>query len=101
MVDAPDALVGTTIGKYSILARIAKGGAGTVYRSLDNVLNREVALKILHEHLEAKQEVTKRFKNEAKMIAQLRHPNIVTVYDFFEHKDRAVLVVEYMPGITL
>lgn len=100
--EGPDPLVGTKIvDRYEILARIAKGGTAVVYRSLDTVLNREVAVKIIHEHLEAKGEVVDRFKKEAMMIAQLRHPNIVTVYDFLEYRGRAVLVVEFMPGITL
>lgn len=80
---------------------IAKGGTATVYRALDNVLNREVAVKVLHEHLEAKKEVVNRFKKEAQLIAQLHHPNIVTAFDFLEHQGRAVVVVEFMPGTTL
>ncbi len=101
VVEPVDPLVGTQMGRYSILSRIAKGGTATVYQALDNVLNREVAVKILHEHLEGKKEVIERFKKEAQVIAQLRHPNILTVFDFFEFKDRAVVVTEYMPGITL
>jgi serine/threonine-protein kinase len=80
---------------------VAKGGTATVYRALDTVLNRDVAVKILHEHLGGKREVVTRFKNEAQVIAQLRHANILTVFDFLEHQGRAVLVVEFMPGVTL
>jgi len=101
MVEPLDPLVGKSIGRYQILAHVAKGGTGTVYRALDTVLSREVALKILHEHLESKREVVERFKKEAMLIAQLRHPNILTVYDFLDFNGRAVLVVEYMPGFTL
>lgn len=96
-----DPLVGQQIERYSILARIAKGGTATVYRALDNVLNRDVAVKILHEHLETKADIVERFKKEAQLIAQLRHPNVVNVFDFLEHRGRAVVVVEYMPGATL
>ncbi|MBN8554146.1 MAG: serine/threonine protein kinase [Deltaproteobacteria bacterium] len=96
-----DALLGMQIGRYSILEKVAKGGTATVYRALDTVLKREVAVKILHEHLEGKQEVVERFRNEAQVIAQLRDQNIVNVFDFLEHKGRAILVVEYMPGVTL
>ncbi|MDB5037992.1 MAG: hypothetical protein JWQ35_1520 [Bacteriovoracaceae bacterium] len=102
IVEPNDRLVGKTIaGRYSILTRIAKGGTAVVYRALDTTLNREVAIKILHEHLENKHEVVERFRKEAVLIAQLRHPNILTVFDFLEYEGRAVLVVEYMPGITL
>jgi serine/threonine protein kinase len=98
----PDSLVGNKIvDRYTILTRIAKGGTAVVYRALDTVLNREVAVKIIHEHLERKEEIVGRFKKEAVMIAQLRHANIVTVFDFLEYRGRAVLVVEFMPGITL
>ncbi len=99
--EAQDSLVGKKLGKYTIVERVAKGGTATVYRALDNVLNREVAIKLLHEHLEARKDVVERFRNEAKVVAQLRHVNVVTVYDFFEHEGRAALVVEFMPGITL
>ena len=101
LVEPNDPLVGKVIGKYQILGHIAQGGTATVYRALDSVLNRDVAIKILHEHLGEKEEVVARFKREAQFIAQLRHPNILTVYDFFEYQGRAVLVVEFMPGLTL
>lgn len=101
LVETADSLLGTSIGRYAVLENVAKGGTATVYRALDNVLNREVAVKILHEHLGGKREVVTRFKNEAQVIASLRHPNILTVFDFLEHQGRAVLVVEFMPGVTL
>lgn len=100
-VEPQDPMVGRHLGKYQVLAFIAKGGTATVYRALDTVLNREVAVKILHEHLESKKEVVERFKKEAMLIAQLRHQNILTVFDFLDFEGRAVLVVEFMPGVTL
>ncbi len=100
-VEPHDPLVGQLLGKYQLLSQIAEGGTATVYRAMDSVLNREVAVKILHSHLGEKKEVAARFKKEAQFIAQLRHSNILTVYDFFEHQGRAVLVVEFMPGVTL
>jgi serine/threonine protein kinase len=96
-----DPFVGKELGKYLILDRVAKGGTATVYKAKDRVLNREVAVKILHEHLEQKREVVERFKNEAQVVASLRHPNVLNVYDFFTHQDRTVLVAEFMPGSTL
>lgn len=100
-VDEFDPLIGKRIQKYSIVSRVARGGTATVYRANDTVLNREVAFKILHEHLESRREVVERFRNEAKVVASLRHPNIVNVYDFLEYEGRAVLVAEFVPGVTL
>lgn len=100
-VEPHDPMVGQLLGKYQLLSHIAEGGTATVYKAMDSVLNREVAVKILHSHLGEKKEVAARFKKEAQFIAQLRHSNILTVYDFFEHQGRAVLVVEFMPGLTL
>lgn len=96
-----DAFVGKQIGKYEILARVAKGGTATVYQARDKILNRDVAIKILHEHLEQKNEVVERFKNEAQVVASLRHPNILSIYDFFSENGRTILVAEFMPGTTL
>ncbi len=101
LIEVEDPLVGKTVGRYQILEYVAKGGTGTVYRALDTVLNREVAVKLLHEHLESKREIGERFKKEAMLIAQMRHPNILTVFDLLDYQGRAALVVEFMPGITL
>jgi len=96
-----DLFVGKQIGKYEVLARVAKGGTATVYQARDKILNRDVAIKILHEHLEQKNEVVERFKNEAQVVASLRHPNILSIYDFFTDSGRTILVAEFMPGSTL
>lgn len=100
-MESDDPLVGQKIGKYSIVDRVAKGGTAVVYRAVDEVLNREVAFKVLHEHLEKRSEVVERFKNEARVVASLRHNNIVNVFDFITENDKTVLVVEYVPGMTL
>lgn len=100
-VEGEDPLVGTKIDKYSIVARIARGGTAVVYRAHDEVLGREVAIKVLHEHLESRKEVVERFKHEARVVASLRHPNIVSVFDFLVFDKRSVLIVEYVPGQTL
>jgi len=99
--EGTDPWIGKQIGKYSVVSRVARGGTATVYRAHDTTLNREVAIKVLHEHLESRPEVVERFKNEARVIASLRHPNIVSVYDFLTQDNHSVLVVEYVPGITL
>lgn len=96
-----ETIIGRKVGKYTVLQNIARGGTATVYKAHDTVLNREVAFKILHDHLEQKREVVERFQNEARVVASLRHPNVLNIFDFFEYEGRAVLVAEFMPGITL
>jgi serine/threonine-protein kinase len=96
-----DPLVGQVVGKYKIVERIARGGTATVYKAMDQVLKREVAFKILHQHLESRPDVVERFRVEAQTVASLRHPNILNVYDFFNHEGRSILVAEFMPGYTL
>ncbi len=92
---------GRTIGKYEILRRIAQGGTAAIYLGRDTVLKRDVALKVLLEHLETKKQIAERFQKEALLIAQIQHPNILAVYDFIEHQGRYILVVEYVPGYSL
>lgn len=96
-----DPLVGSLIGKYQVRERVARGGTATVYKAFDTVLKRDVAFKILHQHLESRSEVVERFRVEAQTVASLRHPNILNVIDFFNYEGRSVLVAEFMPGITL
>ena len=69
------------IGKYNILERIGKGGMGIVYRALDTVLHREVALKIHTIGPEPDVQSVERFFREARVIASFKHQNIVTVFD--------------------
>ncbi len=97
-----DPLVGRVIGgRFSIIEKVARGGTAVVYRALDKSLNREVAIKVLHEHLENRKEVVERFRKEALIIASLRHPNILIAHDFLDFEGRTILVVEFMPGMTL
>ncbi|TVQ77717.1 MAG: serine/threonine protein kinase [Bradymonadales bacterium] len=92
--------VGKKIQKYQILEKIESGGMATVYRAKDTVLERDVALKIIHEHLGDLENINERFSLEAKVVAKLRHPNIVAVYDYFEWEGRPCVVMEYVPGLS-
>lgn len=92
-------MIGTTIDQYKILARIGGGGMGEVYRALDLELQRDVAIKCVRPELADLDEVTKRFRNEARTLAKLSHLNIATVYRFFTAEDRLFLVMEYIDGI--
>src|ERR1700751_6027399 len=71
---------GTHLGPYEILAAIAAGGMGEVYRARDTKLNRDVALKILPEAFTTDADRLARFKREAQVLASLNHPNIAAIY---------------------
>ena len=72
------------LGKYDIVGKLGKGAMGEVYKGHDPVLNRNVAIKVIAESLDADPELIERFRREAKAAAQLNHPNIITIYDFVE-----------------
>jgi serine/threonine protein kinase len=96
-----DELIGTYIGKYQIRGLLGQGGMAEVYEAYHPGLQRKVALKILHRHLAAEEDVRERFRREAQMAASLRHPNIVQVYDFDVHEESFYMVMEYIGGGTL
>ncbi len=87
-----------TLAKYRAVELLGKGGFGTVYRAIDTTLDREVALKVLHPQLVADPTFVERFRTEAKIIAALRHPNVVGVYELGEEAGRLFIAMEYMPG---
>src|SRR5947209_10974598 len=89
------------IGKYEVLNHIATGGMGAVYKAVDTVLNREVALKVLTPELAANPVAVERFRREARSAAKLRHENIVAVHEFDEVGGTHFLVLEYVDGIDL
>lgn len=97
----PDLTSTTIAGRYVIQKKIAGGGMATVYLALDNRLDREVAVKVIHSHLAADQDFLSKFSQEAKLAARLSHPNLVNVFD--QGTDGAItyLVMEYVEGITL
>src|SRR4051794_37942309 len=90
-------------GRYRLDERLGAGGMSTVYRALDNVLERQVAVKILAEHLAEDEGFIARFRREALAAARLVHPNIVQVYDSGrdEESGRHFIVMEYVPGDTV
>ena len=91
----------TRIGKYEIIDIIGRGGMGVVYRARDPHLSRLVAIKMLTVGLEKDSALRQRFFQEAKATANLRHPNIVTIYDLGEHEGNLYLVMEYIDGVSL
>ncbi len=95
-------MVGRLIhGRYRIEKLIARGGMATVYIAEDNRLDRKVALKIIHPHLANDKVFREKFVREAKIAAQLSHPNLVNVFDQAEDGEIVFLAMEYVSGITL
>ncbi len=90
-------------GRYRLDERLGAGGMSTVYRALDSVLERQVAVKILAEHLAEDDGFIARFRREALAAARLVHPNIVQVYDSGrdDESGRHFIVMEYVPGDTV
>ena len=89
------------LGKYRILAEIGKGGFATVYRALDTSLDREVALKVLDPILARDPAWVARFQREAKAVARLRHPHIVTIHEIGESEGRLYIAMELIEGPSL
>ena len=92
---------GTRIGPYDITASLGSGGMGEVYRARDTRLDRDVAVKVLPPHLATDDAARARFEREAKAIAALSHPNILSVYDVGTTGAVAYVVVELLEGETL
>src|SRR5713226_1266249 len=96
-----DPLIGTTLGKYKILAPLGQGGMANVYRARQENLDREVAVKVLPPWYAADRNFVERFNLEARLIARLSHPNIVTVHDFSESNGHLYIVMQLVDGGTL
>jgi serine/threonine protein kinase len=93
--------LGKTIGKVRIDKYLAHGGMAEVYLGSHLSLDRPVAIKILHKHIEEDRNLLERFQREAKVVAGLRHPNIVQVFDFDATDGHPYIVMEYLKGPTL
>ena len=87
--------------RYKLLEKIGGGGMATVYRAQDNLLERPVAVKVLHQQFTHDQEFISRFRREAQAAAKLSHPNIVNMYDVGCDQDTHYIVMEYVSGGTL
>jgi serine/threonine-protein kinase len=100
---AGDDLIGQTlIGKYRIEERLDEGGMGTVYRATHVLMEKTVAIKVLHPSLAADDKIVARFTREAKAASRISHPHALTVTDFGESENGIVfLVMEYLRGRTL
>src|SRR5215467_4012121 len=92
---------GTRLGPYEIVAPLGAGGMGEVYRARDTRLGRDVAVKVLPQHLSSNPEVRVRFEREAKTVSSLNHPNICTLFDVGREGETDYLVMELIEGETL
>jgi TolB-like protein len=92
---------GTRFGPYEILAPLGAGGMGEVYRARDKKLDRDVAVKVLPQSVAADPDALARFEREAKAVAALSHPNILSIFDFGTHDGTAYAVMELLEGETL
>lgn len=93
-------MIGTTVGKYRIVGQLGRGGAGVVYRAVDETLHRDVAIKTLDPEL-ANTEVMNRFRAEATILARLNHPHIATIYELFKAERELLMVMELVRGEAL
>ncbi len=91
---------GTRLGAYEILSPLGSGGMGEVYRARDSKLDRDVAIKVLPQHLSNNPEALARFEREAKALAALSHPNIIAIHDFGREGGIYYVVTELLEGET-
>jgi serine/threonine protein kinase len=89
------------IGKYKVQAQVGEGAMGIVYRALDPVLNRTVAIKVMSESVARDEALRGRFLREAQAAGSLQHPNVITIYDFGEVEGHLFIAMEFVEGQDL
>src|ERR1041384_7231625 len=94
-------MIGALLNQYRITSSIGAGGMGEVFRARDTRLNRDVALKVLPKDFVSDPERLRRFEQEAKTLAALNHPNVLTIHDAGVHEGAPYLVSELLEGKTL
>ena len=93
--------IGKQIGKYILQELLGEGGMGQIYKARQTTLDRNVAIKLIHLYRTNDASVVDRFRREAKVVAALRHPGIVQVYDFDVEDDMFYMVMEFVQGESL
>jgi urea transport system substrate-binding protein len=93
--------VGQSVGRYAITAVLGQGGMGTVYKAYDKLIEREVAIKVLAEHLATHPTSLARFLAEAKAAGKVNHPNVVGIYEIGKEGSTHYLALEYVPAGSL
>ena len=94
-------MIGTVVGSYKITEKIGEGGMGAVFKGIDLMLEREVAIKMLRPELSSQPQVVERFRSEAVTLAKLNHPNIATLFSFVRQGEDFFMVMEFVRGRTL
>ena len=94
-------MIGKTLAHYEIIGLLGKGGMGEVYKARDTKLGREVALKVLPSDMAEDPERLERFEREARAVAALNHPNVVTLFSLDDAEGQRLLVMEYVDGKSL
>ncbi len=91
----------SSIGKYRIIELVGEGAMGVVYRAVDSVLERTVAIKVMNESIARQEDLRKRFLHEAQAAGSLQHPNVVTIYDLGEVEGHLFIAMEFVQGVDL
>jgi serine/threonine protein kinase len=94
-------MIGKTLGHYQITNQLGKGGMGEVFQAKDQVLGRDIAIKVLPEEFARDTDRVARFQREAKVLASLNHSNIAAIYGLEESGGTNFLVLELVEGETL
>jgi serine/threonine-protein kinase len=94
-------MIGNVVGSYKITEKIGEGGMGAVFKGIDLMLEREVAIKMLRPELASQPHVVERFRSEAVTLAKLNHPNIATLFSFLRQGEDFFMVMEFVRGETL
>jgi len=94
-------MIGRTVGNYKLIAKLGEGGMGAVYKGVDLMVEREVAVKVLRPEIARQPEILERFRAEAVALAKLNHSHIATLYSFFREGDEYFMVMEFVAGRTL
>ena len=94
-------MIGRIIGNYQIQQKLGEGGMGSVYRAVDLMLDRDVAIKVLRPELLGHADIVDRFRSEAVTLAKLHHPNIATLFSLLREEGEMMMVMEFVRGQTL
>lgn len=94
-------MIGRTVGNYKIIETLGEGGVGMVYKGVDTMLDREVAIKVLRPGLASQTAIVERFRSEAVTLAKLNHPNIATLYSLQRQSNDLFMILEFINGETL
>src|SRR5215210_9501867 len=92
---------GLRLAQYEIVSPLGSGGMGDVYRARDLRLARDVAIKVMAEHIASDPEMRRRFETEARAVASLSHPSILAIYELAVIDGRPLAVMELLEGVTL